>query len=168
MIFGFSDERIACICLLNLSSVSQTLQELWHVKVDKTMKKIDFSSCLAINISATNRDIATIVRAKLTALYFICAPKIGPVSVTVLTPRGAKTCINLRLLCRYAAMSIYDYVSDSISSSITEISWRYLAVRIRSKCSIRSSNCSLTASTVRTVGGAKISRNCKNISPIQE
>ena len=81
-----------------------------------------------------------------------------PLSVTVLAPWGAKMCRNLRSLCRYAEMSISDYVWDFISSSITEISWRYLAVQIRFKCSIRSWNFSLTASTVRTVGSYCI--NC--------
>jgi hypothetical protein len=61
-------------------------------------------------------------------------------------------CRNLRSLCRYAEMSISDYVWDSISSSIIEISWRYLTIQIRFKCSIRIWNFSLTASTVRTVG----------------
>ena len=97
---------------------------------------------------------------KLVAIHYICPPKIGPVSLTVLAPWGARMCRNLRLLCRYAEMSISDYVWDSISSSVVEISWRYLSVQIKSKCSIRSWNCSLTASTVRTVGGAKIGRNC--------
>ena len=131
-------------------------------------KKIDFSPCLAINISATDRYIATYSVRKLVAIYGICAPKLGPVSVTVLAPWGAQMCRNLRFLCRYAEMSIYDYVWDSISSSIIVISWRCLAAQIRSKCSIRMWNFSLTASTVRTVGGAKIGRNCKNISPIPD
>ena len=87
----------------------------------------------------------------------------------LLAPWGAKMCRNLRLLCRYAEMSIYDYVWDSISSSIIEISWRCLVVRIRSTCCfIKRWNCSLTASTVRTVGGAKIGRNFKNISRIYD
>ena len=106
--------------------------------------------------------------AKLGATYCICLPNLGPVSVTVVATWGAKMCRNLRLLCRYAEMSIYDYVWDSISSSIIETSWRYLAFQIRSKCSIRRWNFSLTASTVRTVGGAKIDRNCKKISPIHD
>ena len=74
-------------------------------------------------------------------------------------PWGAKICINLRLLCRNAEMSISDYVWDSISPSIIEISWRYLEVPIRAKYSIQSWHFSPTASTVRAVAGAKMCRN---------
>ena len=125
-----------------------------HVWQSISLQPIEISQCYSVRI--------------LGATYCICPPNLGPISLTVVAPWCAKMCRNLGLLCRYAEMSISYYVWDSISSSIIEISWRYLAVQVRSYGSISKWIFSLTASTVRTGVGAKIGRICQNISPIHD
>ena len=159
MIFRFPDERLDPhmpvkfeLCISN-SSGAMTRQ-IWqkyekqsildHVWQSISLQPIEILRC------------SFLVKLRATATYCIRLPNLDSVAVTVLAPWDAKMCRNLRLICRYAEMSISDYVLDSISPSIIEISWRYLAVPIRAKCSIRSWKFSLTSSTVRTVGGAKI------------
>jgi hypothetical protein len=111
MKFGFTDERLDLhmpvkfeLCISNPSGAMtgqswQNMEKnsiLDHVWQSISLQSIDLSRWYSVS--------------KLGATYCICLPNVGPVSFRVLAPWGAKMCRNLRLLCRYAEMSISDYV----------------------------------------------------------